>query len=100
MSTTSRTTTTPNTDGDLNRRASRRVGRKIGFLIHLLVFVVVNAGLALLHLAQGSEPWRVWPLAGWGLGLAIHGLVTLIALNGEGLRARMVANEVQRLQGR
>jgi hypothetical protein len=42
----------------------------------------------------------LYPLAGWGLGLAIHGLVTFIALNGDGVRERMLAAEIERLQGR
>lgn len=86
-------------DDDLTRRARRRVGRKIGFLTHLTVFAIVNAGLALLSLAKGGG-WHFWPMAGWGLGLAIHGIVTLIGLQGDGLRERMLASEIEHLKGR
>jgi len=48
----------------------------------------------------GRGAWNVWPLAGWGLGLAIHGLVTFISLRGDGLRERMIASEVERLRRR
>lgn len=87
------------TDTELRRLARRRVAMKTGFAIHLLVYVLVNAGLLALSLSQGGH-WHWAPLLGWGLGLAIHGLVTLLGLVGQGLRERMVASEVQRLQQR
>jgi hypothetical protein len=85
---------------DLHTRARRRVGMKIGFAIHALVYVCVNLGLWALASFGDRGHWNVWPLLGWGIGLAIHGFVTLISLRGEGLRERMVASEVERLQRR
>ena len=85
---------------DLTRRARRRVGMKLGFAIHLTVFVLVNSGLGLLALSTGRTGWVHFPLLGWGLGLAIHGIVTLFGLHGDGLRARMLAAEVQHLRDR
>ncbi len=85
-------------DDELLRRARRRVGAKMGFAIHALVFVLVNLGLAAINLWKGGYPWHLWPLGWWGLGLSIHGLATLFALRGEGLRDRLVAREVERLR--
>ena len=85
------------TDTELLRLARRRVAMKTGFAIHLLVYVLVNAGLLALSLSRGGN-WHWGPLLGWGLGLAIHGLVTLANLRGHGLRERMVAAELRRLQ--
>jgi hypothetical protein len=82
----------------LERRARRRVGIKTGFLIHLLVFVLVNLGLFAVNAYAGGPRWTVFPLLGWGLGLAIHGIVTLVSLQGKGLRQRMVASEMARLR--
>jgi len=90
----------PPADGDLTSRARRRVDRKLGFYVHLLVFVLVNLGLAAVNLVDGGIRWHLWPLAWWGLGLAIHGVVTFVGLSGDGLRERMVAQEVERLKGR
>jgi 2TM domain len=87
-------------DDDLTRRARKRVDMKMGFTVHLLVYLLVNAGLYLLNQVKGGGAWHVWPLAGWGVGLAIHGIVTLIGLQGDGLRERMLANEIERLKGR
>ncbi len=87
------------TDDDLQRLARKRVAMKTGFAIHALVYLLVNAGLAAFSLSQGGR-WHNGPLLGWGLGLAIHGLVTLANLQGQGLRERWVADEVRRLRAR
>jgi hypothetical protein len=96
MASTLTTTTNP----QLLRRAKRRVAMKIGFGIHLTVFVLVNTGLWLIAEAAGRGHWNLWAMSGWGLGLAIHGVVTLLGLHTDGLRERMLADEVQRLQQR
>lgn len=87
-------------DQDLRRIAKKRVGIKLGFYTHLLVFVLVNSGLYLLSQTTGNGRWHHFPLFGWGLGLAIHGLVTVISLQGTGLKERMLAAEIEALKRR
>lgn len=79
------------TDLELQKLAQRRVALASGFAIHLLVYLVVNGGLLLSGHGRGLA-------LGWGLGLAIHGAVTLLKLGGQGLRQRLVDAEVQRLR--
>jgi len=78
-------------DSELLRAAKERVDTKMGFLTHLLVFACVNGGFFLLG-------WRVFPIWGWALGLAIHGVVVLASLQGEGLRSRMLNREIEHLR--
>jgi hypothetical protein len=85
---------------DIEALARRRVGIKMGFYIHLTVYVLVNLGLFSISTLSGRGNWHVWPLLGWGLGLAIHGIVTFINLRGDGVRERMLANEIERLKRR
>ncbi len=60
------------------------------FLIHLAAFLAVNAVLAGINLTQtpaAGEPrtlWFVWPLFGWGIGVAAHGLALALARDGAG----------------
>ena len=62
-------------DGDLRRRAERRVAAKAGFRSHALIYVVVNAGLLGVNLLTSPHYlWVGWPMFGWGIGLAAHGL--------------------------
>ena len=91
---------TPKTDSELRQLAKRRVNQKMGFYVHLSVYVLVNLGLAAINLIGGGQRWHLWPLAGWGLGLAIHGIVTFASLRGEGVRERMLDNELERLKQR
>jgi hypothetical protein len=81
-------------DDDQLRRARKRAGAKFGLLIHTVVFLSVNVGLAALALSQGRQ-WFVWPLLGWGFGLAMHAFVVL---GGGRLRERMVGRELERIQ--
>ena len=87
-------------EDELLRRAKRRVGVRLGFYTHATVFVLVNLGLAGLNYANGGVRWHLFPLGWWGLGLAIHGLVTFFSLRGEGLRERLLQREVERLRAR
>jgi len=87
-------------DDSIETRARRRVARKIGFYIHALVFVLVNTGLYVINTTAGGYRWNVWPLFGWGIGLAVHGIVTFISLQGEGLRQRMIDSEIEALRRR
>jgi hypothetical protein len=81
---------------DLQRIARRRAGAKLGLYIHASVYVAVNAFLAVVQLQTTPQlHWNLWPLAGWGLGLAIHAAVVLLAASG--LRERMEANELRKL---
>ncbi len=85
---------------DIESRARRRVGMKLGFYTHALVYVLVNLGLFAISSVSGRGNWHVWPLLGWGVGLAIHGIVTFIGLSGEGVRGRMLEREIERLRNK
>jgi hypothetical protein len=89
---------TATADTDLHTLAKKRVETKMAFLVHLMVFVAVNCGLYLLSAVKGGGSWQVFPLWGWGLGLAIHGLVTLLSLQGQGLRQRLMDAELKSLR--
>ena len=89
---------TPQTNADLATRARRRVGIKLGFYTHALVYVLVNLGLFAFNSVAGGHRWAHFPLLGWGLGLAIHGAVTFINLQGQGVRERMLSSEIERLR--
>lgn len=87
------------TEAELRRRAERRAGAKYGFYSHALIYLVVNAGLAILNLATTPHNlWFLWSVVGWGIGLAAHGLSVFTALSG--LRERAVEREMERLRGR
>jgi len=55
---------------DLDSRRKQKVNE---FLGHLTSYVAVNIFLVTLDLLQGAQlSWSIYPLLGWGIGLALH----------------------------
>jgi len=84
---------------DLERLARRRARAKLGFYTHALVYAVVITGLSLLAFSQGKA-WSLWPAAGWGLGLLMHGLGVHWFGPGSAWRERLTEREREHLRRR
>jgi hypothetical protein len=87
------------TDDPTERLARRRAGAKLGWYIHAGVYLLVNLLLVTLSLSSGRH-WAMFPLVGWGIGLAVHGIVVFLLTGGGGLHDRMVQAERDRLAQR
>jgi hypothetical protein len=84
---------------EIERIARRRAGAKLGWFVHAAVYVLVNAMLfAMSRYGFGQRPWSPFPLLGWGVGLALHGLSVFVLGAGSGLRERMIEKERERLR--
>jgi len=82
-------------------QATQRVEEKMGFFIHLVAYVVVNAGLAALNLATTPDVlWFHWPLAGWGIGIVLHGWKVFSARSVSRLKQHMIQREIERSEQR
>ena len=82
----------------MERLARRRAGAKMGFIIHATVFVLVNAMLfAINRQFTPQYGWSFWPLGGWGIGLAIHGLAVYGFPAGGSLSRRLYEAELRKL---
>lgn len=80
------------------RIARRNAGLKLGWMVHAAVYVLVNAMIVAANFATTPGlRWSVWPLAGWGIGLAAHGVAVWLATGGGGVRDRMIRRELDRL---
>lgn len=56
-------------------KAVKRVRALKSFYIHLIVYVAVNIGLIGINMMSSAETlWFIYPLLGWGIGIAAHGL--------------------------
>ncbi len=91
-------TRTTSTD-PIERLARRRANAKLGWYIHAGVYIAVNLLLALLS-AMSDRHWAVFPALGWGLGLAIHGVVVYLVTGGAGLYDRLIQRERDQLAAR
>lgn len=79
MTTTPTTPTTPSSPPTTVRLdealAMAQVRRLRGFYNHAITYLAVNTALATWNLVtQPHRLWFVYPLLGWGIGLASHGL--------------------------
>jgi hypothetical protein len=81
---------------EIERLARKRAGAKLGWYVHATVYLLVNLVVfAMSSHGFGHRTWSVFPLLGWGLGLALHG-VSVFMLGG--LREHLVERERERLQ--
>lgn len=80
----------------IEKIARRRAKAKLGWFIHATVYLAVNLCLIGLSLAAGRN-WAVYPLLGWGIGLAAHGASVWLLPYGSGMLDRMAARERERL---
>ena len=80
----------------LRERALERIEKKQEFHAHLLAYVLVNAMLVGIWAVTGAGFfWPVFPLLGWGIGIAFHAWDTYRI--GEPSEAQ-IEREVRRLQ--
>jgi len=82
---------------DLERIAHKRAGVKLGWYVHAAVYLVVNLFLSAISFSFGSR-WSIYPMLGWGLGLALHGIAVFFLGAGSGVRDKLVRRERERLQ--
>ncbi|HGH7182955.1 histidine kinase [Bacillus cereus] len=62
---------------DVYLRAKKRMENLKAFYIHFTVYILVNLMLFLINISSDSSTlWFLYPLAGWGIGIVIHGLTT------------------------
>ena len=78
------------------RLAHKRAGAKLGWYVHAGAYLAVNLLLVVLS-ASSDRHWAVFPALGWGIGLAIHGMVVFFLAGGSNLHERMVQAERDRL---
>lgn len=85
-------------EADLRRLAERRADLKLSFRAHLFAYLLVNAGLVAINLIQtpGGYFWAIWPIIGWGLGLAAH--YVAVYHFASDMRERAVDAELRRLR--
>ncbi len=65
---------------EANQQRDERLWRiaksRARFRSHLMVYLIVNGFLWIIWLLtnkhQNGVPWPVWPMIGWGLGLAFN----------------------------
>jgi len=85
-------------DQELREKALAQIKRKREFGAHLLTFVLVNALLIVIWAVTGAGFfWPIFPLLGWGIGLAFHAFKTFRVDRG-GPSEAQISREMDRLR--
>ena len=93
----------PAYEGDERRAvAIRSLRRKREFWMHCTAYLIVNGMLVAVWLVLGVTTgawffWPIFPLAGWGIGLAFHAVNAYGGANRPITEAE-IQNEIQHLQ--
>jgi hypothetical protein len=68
------TTETVRPPDDLRQRALERLEKRAQFRMHVAAYILVNAVLVTLWFVvfEGGVFWPIFPMLGWGIGLALH----------------------------
>ena len=76
-------TATEKTDSELMKLAKKRVNAKREFIWHFASYVLVNSFIVFIYLITSGFGyfWPIWSIAGWGLGLAFHGVSVMLTLS-------------------
>jgi len=61
-------------DEERRQAAIKRLKDKREFWQHVAIYVLVNSLLVVVWAvtSEGTYFWPMWPLLGWGIGLAMH----------------------------
>lgn len=80
--------------------AKKRVRKVKGFYRHFGTWLVFCAFFVFLNITTNRhEFWAIWPIAGWGLGVALHalGVFGLPGMNKD-WEERLMERELERLE--
>ena len=57
----------------------RKAQSRVAFKRHAITYVLVNTGFWIMYFVMQNQPWGgrihpwpIWPMIGWGIGLASH----------------------------
>lgn len=66
---------TNNQNEERYNKAKKRIEEIKGFYGNLTAYIVVNIMLFVINMVTSPEHlWFFWPMLGWGIGVAFHGM--------------------------
>ncbi len=67
-------------DKNLYKIAKKRVYAKKGLKIHVIVYLLISILLYVICIGN-NQNWWIYPVIGWGIGVAIHAFSVFSSLN-------------------
>ncbi len=67
-------------------REARKILRRRAFWLHATIYAATNVAIFLVWvLVGGGYPWFVFPIIGWGIGLAAHAAAAFLMVSTQDL---------------
>ncbi|MBU1669897.1 MAG: 2TM domain-containing protein [Actinobacteria bacterium] len=90
------------TEEEIQKQAKKRVDDKIGLLSHIAAYVIINTFIFFVWGITSNwdwgNPWFIWVLLGWGVGLAFNIFYYFSGRKGQAAKDRMMAKEMDRIR--
>lgn len=85
-------------DYDIYKKAKKRVKDKRRFYTHVITWAIMSVFFILLNMATTNYPWSIFPILGWGIGLAFHGIKVFSTVYGDDWEEREIEKEMEKLR--
>lgn len=85
-------------DYHIYKKAKKRVKDKRRFYTHVISWAVMSVFFILLNIATSDYPWSIFPILGWGIGLAFHGIKVFSTVYGDDWEERQIEKEMEKLR--
>lgn len=81
-------------------RARKKVREKRKFYSHFMTWGIMSIFFILLNLFTSDYFWAVFPILGWGIGVAFHGIKAFSINYGDDWEERQIIKEMKKLKER
>lgn len=85
-------------DNEFYQIAKKKVKEKKRFYTHFTSWAVMSVFFILLNLFTSDVFWAVFPILGWGVGLAFHAIRVYSVTYGEDWEDREIKKEISKMK--
>lgn len=89
-----------NQEYHIYEKAKKKVKEKRKFYSHLFTWIIFSVFFILLNLVTSHYFWAIFPILGWGIGVAFHGIKVFSLNYGDDWEEREIMKEVEKLRQR
>lgn len=85
-------------DYHIYKKAKKRVKDKRRFYTHVISWAVMSIFFILLNIFTSNFFWAIFPILGWGIMLAFHGIKVFSTVYGDEWEERQIEKEMEKLK--
>jgi len=85
-------------DYHIYKKAKKRVKDKRRFYTHVISWAIMSVFFILLNIFTSNFFWAIFPILGWGIMLAFHGIRVFSTVYGDVWEEREIEKEMEKLK--